>query len=156
MEIHIYTDGSCFNNPGPGGWGVYVPVIHKEMYGRDKITTNNKMELTAMKHAISYILSDSIKIDFGIQSINNISFKIHTDSTYVKNGWETWVSKWIKNNWKTSGNIMVKNKELWLELYTLKEKLRDLNVSYNLNWVKAHNGDINNEYVDKIAKYHQN
>jgi ribonuclease HI len=154
MEIiHIYTDGSCYNNPGPGGWGVYIPAINKEIYGKAEETTNNKMELAAMKNAIEYILSNCITNDFKIQTIDNVMFQIHTDSNYVKIGWEKWMLKWKINGWKTSGNNVVKNKNIWMELSDLKQKLADLNIKYKLIWVKAHNGDEYNEHVDKIAKY---
>ena len=48
-QIHIYTDGSCLGNPGPGGYGVVMTYKkhRKELSGGFVLTTNNRMELLA-------------------------------------------------------------------------------------------------------------
>ena len=134
--IKIYTDGSCLNNPGDGGWAAIINYNDKiiKIDGSEKNTTNNRMELMAPINALK-------KID------QNNKIEIYTDSQYVKLGITEWIHKWIKNNWQTSKKEDVKNKELWIELYELT-KLFEI----NWIWVKAHSGNILNEEVDLLAK----
>jgi ribonuclease HI len=134
--IKIYTDGSCLNNPGNGGWAAIINDngVIKKISGNEKDTTNNKMELMAPINALK-------KIDKKDQ------IEIYTDSKYVKLGITEWIHKWSKNNWQTSKKENVKNKELWLELFELTK-------SFEINWiwVKAHVGNPLNEEVDSLAK----
>ena len=134
--ITIYTDGSCLNNPGNGGWAAIININNdvKKISGSVKETTNNKMELMAPIKALQEIK--------GKQPI-----EIYTDSQYVRLGITDWVHKWIKNNWLTSKKEPVKNKELWVQLY-------ELTGSFDVKWiwVKAHAGNILNEEVDLLAK----
>ena len=134
--IKIYTDGSCLNNPGNGGWAAIININDdiKKISGSVKDTTNNKMELMAPIKALQTIEEKQ-------------PIEIYTDSQYVRLGITDWVHKWIKNNWLTSKNEPVKNKELWIQLY-------NLNKSYEIKWiwVKAHAGNILNEEVDLLAK----
>ena len=134
--IKIYTDGSCLNNPGDGGWAAIINYNSKiiKIDGSEKNTTNNRMELMAPINALK-------KID------QNNKIEIYTDSQYVKLGITEWIHKWIKNNWQTSKKEDVKNKELWIELYELT-KLFEI----NWIWVKAHSGNVLNEEVDLLAK----
>ena len=134
--IKIYTDGSCLNNPGDGGWAAIINYNGKiiKINGSEKNTTNNRMELMAPINALK-------KID------QNSKIEIYTDSQYVKLGITEWIHKWIKNNWQTSKKEDVKNKELWIELYELT-KLFEI----NWIWVKAHSGNVLNEEVDLLAK----
>jgi|TARA_B110000438_G_scaffold42742_1_gene42639 ribonuclease HI len=134
--IKIYTDGSCLNNPGDGGWAAIINYDGEiiKISGSEKNTTNNKMELMAPINALK-------KIDKGKK------VEIYTDSKYVKLGITEWIHKWIKNNWQTSKNENVKNKELWVELYELSKSFK---ISWI--WVKAHAGNTLNEEVDLIAK----
>jgi len=134
--IKIYTDGSCLNNPGDGGWAAII-IDNEEILkisGGEKNTTNNKMELMAPINALKKI-------------IKNKKVEIYTDSKYVKLGITEWIHKWTKNNWQTSKKQNVKNKELWIELYELTK-------SFEINWiwVKAHAGNTLNEEVDFLAK----
>ena len=134
--IKIYTDGSCLENPGNGGWAAII-FIDKEkiiISGSKKDTTNNQMELMAAIESLK-------KVPEG----NEI--EIFTDSKYVKQGITEWIEKWIQNNWKTSSKQKVKNIELWKELnsVTKKHKIKWI-------WVKAHAGDTFNEEVDQLAK----
>jgi ribonuclease HI len=134
--IKIYTDGSCLNNPGNGGWAAIININNKvkKISGSVKDTTNNKMELMAPIKALQTIEE-------------GLPIEIYTDSQYVRLGITDWVHKWIKNNWQTSKKEPVKNKELWVQLY-------DLNKSHEIKWiwVKAHSGNILNEEVDLLAK----
>jgi len=134
--ITIYTDGSCLNNPGNGGWAAIININNdiKKISGSVKDTTNNKMELMAPIKALQEIKEKQ-------------SIEIYTDSQYVRLGITDWIHKWIKNNWQNSKKEPVKNKELWIQLY-------DLNKSHKIKWiwVKAHAGNILNEEVDLLAK----
>ena len=134
--IKIYTDGSCLNNPGNGGWAAIINVngVIKKISGSVKNTTNNKMELMAPIKALQEIK-------------RNEQIEIFTDSQYVRLGITDWVHKWIKNNWQTSKKESVKNKELWVQLYELNN-LCDV----KWIWVKAHAGNALNEEVDLLAK----
>ena len=134
--IKIYTDGSCLDNPGNGGWAAIININDeiKKISGSVKDTTNNKMELMAPIKALQEIKEQQ-------------PIEIYTDSQYVKLGITDWIHKWIKNNWQTSKKEPVKNKDLWMELYELTK-------SYEIKWiwVKAHAGNPINEEVDLLAK----
>jgi ribonuclease HI len=134
--IKIYTDGSCLENPGKGGWAAIINDNGniKKINGSEKNTTNNRMELMAPINALKNMNSK--------EEIN-----IYTDSQYVKLGITEWINTWVKNDWQTSKKEDVKNKDLWMELYNLNNSL---NVKWN--WVKAHAGDPLNEEVDLLAK----
>tara|TARA_B110000467_G_scaffold31320_1_gene28227 strand:- start:123 stop:548 length:426 start_codon:yes stop_codon:yes gene_type:complete len=134
--ITIYTDGSCLNNPGNGGWAAIININNdvKKISGSVKDTTNNKMELMAPIKALQEIKEKQ-------------PIEIYTDSQYVRLGITDWVHKWMKNNWQTSKKEPVKNKELWIQLYELTN-------SFDIKWiwVKAHAGNLLNEEVDLLAK----
>ena len=134
--IKIYTDGSCLENPGNGGWAAIIIDNEsiKKISGREKNTTNNRMELMAPINALKNIKT-------------NEEINIYTDSQYVKLGITEWINTWVKNNWKTSKKEEVKNKDLWTELYNLN---KSLNVKWN--WIKAHAGNQLNDEVDLLAK----
>jgi len=134
--IKIYTDGSCIQNPGNGGWAAIMLINNekKVISGFKKNTTNNQMELMAAIEALK-------KIPIGEE------VQIYTDSKYVKMGITEWIKKWSQNNWKTSSKKKVKNLELWKELSSIskKHKIKWL-------WIKGHAGDPINEEVDALAK----
>ena len=134
--IKIYTDGSCLNNPGNGGWAAIININDKikKIAGSVKDTTNNKMELMAPIKALQKIKEQQ-------------PIEIYTDSQYVRLGITDWIHKWVKNNWLTTKKEPVKNKELWIQLY-------ELNKFHKIKWiwVKAHAGNILNEEVDLLAK----
>ena len=134
--IKIYTDGSCLENPGNGGWAAIINENGntRKISGNEKNTTNNRMELMAPINALKNINSKD-------------PIEIFTDSKYVKNGITEWINTWVLNNWKTSKKENVKNKDLWLELHKLNQSL-----SVKWNWVKAHAGNPLNEEVDMLAK----
>ena len=135
--IEIYTDGSCLENPGNGGWAAIINDDGKieKISGSEKNTTNNRMELMAPIAALSKITKKK-------------KVQIFTDSQYVKMGITNWIHNWIKNNWQTSKKEDVKNKDLWLNLYKLTQS-HDV----EWHWVKAHAGNTLNEEVDALAKY---
>jgi len=130
-----YTDGSCIGNPGKGGWGVALiknDVLVSTHFGREEMTTNNRMELKGVISAME---------------LNKDITAIYTDSKYVKNGIEVWIHNWIKNEWMTSSKRPVKNRDLWEKLYILNIKYKP-----EWKWVKGHSGDKWNDLVDRIAK----
>lgn len=131
----IYTDGSCLGNPGPGGWAVVGAGI-KISGGRDQ-TTNNAMEMTAVVEALRQCLARDI-----------LEIRLFTDSTYVKNGITSWVKNWKKNDWCKADGEPVKNKELWIEIDALSQRMKCV----DWYWVKAHNGNPQNELVDSLAR----
>ena len=133
--VNIYTDGACRGNPGIGGWGVLIEYedFNKELFGGEKHTTNNKMELMA---AIQ-----------GLKALNeNCIVHLTTDSKYVMDGINSWIMNWKKNNWKNSQKQSVKNKDLWIQLDKLNEQ-HDV----NWHWVKGHSGRPQNELADQLA-----
>jgi len=143
MEIKIYTDGACIGNPGPGGWAAVVITEKekKEIFGGEKLTTNNRMELTATIKALEYCISQEGKQP----ALKQI--EIYTDSTYVKEGITIWINTWEKNNWKTADKKNVKNVDLWKKL---KELTKFGQIEWK--WVKGHSNDPMNDLVDKLAK----
>ena len=143
MEIKIYTDGACVGNPGPGGWAAVILFDNKkkELFGGEKLTTNNRMELTAAIKALDYC-SNEEKKQLSLKQI-----QIYTDSNYLKEGITVWINNWQKNNWKTADKKNVKNVDLWKKL---KELIQSNQVEWN--WVKGHSEDIMNNLADKLAK----
>ena len=136
MKYVIYTDGACSGNPGPGGWGAIILSEEKNetnISGKEKSTTNNRMELMAPIMALRKIKKASEII-------------IYTDSIYLKNGITTWIKNWEKNGWKSVNKKSVKNKDLWVTL----NKLSKGHV-IDWKWVKAHTGNKYNEIADKLA-----
>ena len=143
MLIKIYTDGACVGNPGPGGWAAIILLENekKELFGGEKHTTNNRMELTAAIKGLEYCNAQEGK------QLSLKEIKIYTDSVYLKEGITSWINNWEKNNWKTADKKNVKNIDLW-------KKLKDLVKSKQIEWrwVKSHSGDTMNDLADKLAK----
>ena len=143
MKVKIYTDGACVGNPGPGGWGAVIleENFKKEIFGGEKLTTNNRMELTATIKALEYFTEKE-----GRQPTLK-KIEIYTDSIYVKDGITVWIINWEKNNWKTSDKKNVKNVDLW-------KKLKELVNIHQVDWnfVKGHSNDPMNDLADKLAK----
>ena len=140
-EIIAYTDGACSGNPGPGGWGVIlqakdglVLIKERELFGGEKDTTNNRMELIA---AISCL--ESLE--------KPTTLTLFTDSNYVKGGITEWMKTWKKNEWKTAGKKSVKNVDLWKRLDKASQRH---NVTWK--WVKGHAGQTENERADELAR----
>ena len=142
MEVKIYTDGACIGNPGPGGWGAIIISGNekKELFGGEKLTTNNRMELTAAIKALEYYNKEEKKF-------SSMPIKIYTDSVYLKEGITNWISNWEKNNWKTSDKKSVKNVDLWKKLKSLVNSKQII-----WHWIKGHSNDPMNDLADKLAK----
>lgn len=138
--IEVWTDGGVRGNgkeTNIGGWGALLRYKgkEKEIYGSDKNTTNNKMELMGVIRSLS-----SIKT-------TNIPIKVYSDSAYVVNGMNEWVTGWEKRKWVKSDKKPVLNKELWQELLMLSRKQDDI----QFIWVRGHNDDEGNERADMLA-----
>jgi ribonuclease HI len=135
-EAVIYTDGACSGNPGPGGWGVVLQYgsAVKELRGSEPLTTNNRMELTAVISAL-----EALK--------RPVRVTLYTDSTYVLNGVTKWLPGWQRNGWLTAGKKPVKNVDLWQRLAAAMARHE-----VTWQWVKGHNGDPGNERADELAR----
>ena len=134
--VDLFTDGACSGNPGPGGWGVVMRwnSHERELAGGEPITTNNRMEMMA---AIG-----------GLEALRRpMRVRIHTDSTYLKDGITKWIHGWKKKAWKTADNKPVKNVDLWqrLELAAKPHKVE-------WHWVRGHDGHPENERADLLAR----
>ena len=134
-KIQLITDGACIGNPGPGGWACILRYgAHtKEMFGSERHTTNNRMELTAAVRGLS-ALRETCEVE------------IVTDSQYVKNGITKWVANWKRNGWRTSDKKPVLNQDLWEELD--RENLRHKTV---WSWTKGHADHADNNRCDELA-----
>jgi ribonuclease HI len=134
--VEIFTDGGCWMNPGPGGWGAVLRYQGKEksISGSEAYTTNNRMELTAAIKGLTILKNPCHVI-------------ITTDSTYLKDGITTWISGWKKNGWKTKDKSIVKNIDLWKQLDHLI-----CTHEVNWEWVKGHAGHRENEIADQLSQ----
>ena len=133
--VEIFTDGACKGNPGPGGWGALLRLgsKEKELCGGEPLTTNNRMELTAVIRALEALKRRS-------------KVKLHTDSQYVQKGISEWIDGWKKRGWKTADKKPVKNVDLWLQLDQLATQ-HDI----EWLWVRGHAGHEGNERADILA-----
>jgi ribonuclease HI len=131
----IYTDGACLGNPGPGGWaaGILSAGGRREIAGFEPATTNNRMELRAALEGLR-ALPAGVEID------------LHTDSQYVRNGMNDWLTRWKRNGWRTADRKPVKNGDLWR---ALDEAAQAHHVRWH--WVRGHDGDPENERCDELA-----
>lgn len=134
-KVEIYADGACKGNPGPGGWGVWLSYNgrEKELFGGEPLTTNNRMELTAVIRALE-ALNRSCEI------------RLHTDSQYVQKGISEWIHGWKRRGWKTADKQPVKNDDLWKRLDELAQQH-----CVEWIWVRGHAGDVGNERADMLA-----
>ena len=134
--VHLYTDGACSGNPGPGGWGAVLIYgeARKELSGGERDTTNNRMELTA-----------AIR---GLQALREPCRVILTsDSRYLVDAvTKGWLRSWQRRGWKKAGNDPVLNVDLWQQLLPLLEQHQ-----VEFVWVKGHPGHPENECCDRMA-----
>jgi len=133
--IDIYTDGACKGNPGIGGWGAWLKSGEhsKEIFGGEPLTTNNRMELTAVIRALEALKRPSV-------------VRLHTDSKYVQQGISSWIHQWKKRGWKTADKKPVKNEDLWrlLDAAATRHQIEWI-------WVRGHAGHDGNEKADELA-----
>ena len=135
-NVHIYTDGACSGNPGPGGWGAVLlyGAHEKQLSGGEANTTNNRMELTAVIEALA-LLKRPCRVT------------LTTDSKYVADSvTKGWVYGWQKRGWKKSDGKDAINVDLWQRLLPL---LQTHEVTFV--WIKGHAGHKYNEICDKLA-----
>jgi ribonuclease HI len=133
--IDIYTDGACRGNPGPGGWAALLRTgeHEREISGAEPLTTNNRMELTAVIRAL-----EALK--------RPVQARVYTDSEYVRRGITEWVAAWKARGWRTANRKPVKNQDLWQRLDELRARHQ-----IEWHWVPAHAGVPGNERVDRLA-----
>jgi len=134
--VHIFSDGACSGNPGPGGWGAILRFgeLESQISGGEKHTTNNRMELTGVIEALS-------RLKYPCKVI------VQTDSRYVVDGiMKGWAASWRRNNWVKSDKKPALNPDLW-------EKLLNLCATHQVefNWIKGHAGHAENERCDELA-----
>jgi len=133
--VHLFTDGACRGNPGPGGWGVLLRYrdTEKMLKGAEELTTNNRMELTA---AIC-----------GLEALSRpCEVELTTDSQYVRKGITEWIGDWKRRGWKTSAKKPVKNVDLWQRLDAAAARH-----TVRWHWVRGHTGHPENELADSLA-----
>lgn len=137
--VEIYADGACKGNPGPGGWGAWLRfdgndnASEKSLYGGELLTTNNRMELTAVICALEALT-------------RACNVKLYTDSVYVQKGMTEWISGWKSRGWRTADKKPVKNDDLWKKLDLLAKQHQ-----IQWIWVKGHAGNVGNERADALA-----
>jgi ribonuclease HI len=134
--VDIFTDGACSGNPGPGGWGAVLRYDghEKDIYGGERLTTNNRMELMAAIMALEG-LKRPVKV------------RVHTDSQYLRNGITEWIRGWKRNGWRTADKKPVKNVDLWQRLEAALERH-----AVSWHWVRGHAGHPENERADALAR----
>ncbi len=138
-HVHLYTDGSCLGNPGPGGWGAILRLViteqEKELSGGFSGTTNNRMEIMAVLEGLRQ-LKEPCLVD------------VFSDSQYVCNAIQKkWLAGWRKNQWRKADKKPVKNKDLWEALWPLLVKHQ-----VTFHWVRGHAGHAENERCDVLAR----
>ncbi len=136
--VTVYTDGACSGNPGPGGWGAVLMYEdkHKEIYGGEPNTTNQRMEIKAVIEALRALKV----IDWEVT--------VYSDSAYVVNAFkQNWIENWQRNGWKNSKKEAVANQDLWKELIPLMQRNR-----VHFEKVKGHAGNTWNERCDQLAR----
>lgn len=134
-QVEAFTDGACRGNPGPGGWGALLRFgeHERELWGGERNTTNNRMELTAAIRGLE-ALKRSCRVD------------LYTDSQYLRLGITQWLETWKRKGWKTAGRKPVKNQDLWraLDAQAGRHEIR-------WHWIKGHSGHPENERADALA-----
>lgn len=137
--VHVYTDGACSGNPGPGGWAAILKFgeHEKELSGNMHHTTNNRMELFAVISALG-ALKQSCRV------------QVYSDSAYVVNAFEKgWLDAWVQRGWKTADNKPVENQDLWtLLLLTIRKHQHEV----TFHKVPAHQDHPENNRCDALAK----
>ncbi len=136
IPVELFTDGACLGNPGPGGWAALLRFkdSERELSGGESATTNNRMELKAVIE--------------GLTALNRpCRVKVTTDSQYVQKGITEWIHGWKRRQWRTADKQPVKNVDLWQAL-----DLAQSPHTVTWHWVRGHDGHIENERVDVLAR----
>jgi ribonuclease HI len=135
--VHLFTDGACSGNPGPGGWAFILrhPAsgAEKESSGGEAETTNNRMELMAVIAGLTALTRPS-------------DVDLYSDSQYVLKGLREWLASWKARGWRTADKKPVKNQDLWERLDALKT-----GHTIRFHWIKGHNEHPENERCDQLA-----
>ncbi len=135
-KVSLYTDGACSGNPGPGGWGAVLVYNGREkrISGGERLTTNNRMELTAAIEGLS-ALTEPCEVH------------LVSDSKYLVDGMtKGWARSWKSKGWKKSDGKPALNPDLWEKLLCLSEVHK---ITYE--WIKGHAGHEYNEICDRLA-----
>ena len=134
--VELFTDGACIGNPGPGGWAALLRYRGRERWltGHDAATTNNRMELTAVIAALEALRRPS-------------RVQVTTDSQYLIQGAESWLTAWKARNWRTAARAPVLNQDLWMRLDAQLARHR-----VGWSWVRGHTGHPENEQADERAR----
>jgi ribonuclease HI len=136
-EAIIFTDGTCLGNPGPGGYAAVITIAGQEqvIVGRDRSTTNNKMEMTAAIEALEAVPQ-------------GLPIVIHSDSQYVIKGATEWLRGWKAKGWRKADGKPVLNQNLWMQMDAAM-----VGRTITWKWVKGHAGHPENERVDRLANW---
>lgn len=135
----LFTDGGCSGNPGPGGWGAVLvrdDTIVAQAHGRERETTNNRMELSALIAGYKLLGPED---EVTVWSDSELCVKTVTE----------WAPGWERRGWRRKGGPIA-NLELVQELYALARS----RPRAQLRWIKAHDGSRWNEYVDTLSTGH--
>lgn len=137
-KVIIYTDGSCLGNPGPGGWAAILRLVgtdhFREIAGGFRLTTNNRMEITATLEALA-ALKEACEVE------------LYSDSQYLCNAINKhWINSWQHANWLRRGKP-IPNADLWQKLLKLIQTHK-----LTLNWLRGHAGHVDNERCDVLAR----
>ncbi len=135
-QVTIYTDGACLGNPGPGGYGAVLlyDSQRKELSGGFKLTTNNRMEITAALEALN-ALGEPCRVT------------LYSDSQYLVNAMSKgWAQRWQANGWKRNKREDAVNPDLWERMLELCRRH-----AVEFRWVRGHSGAKENERCDRLA-----
>ena len=137
QTFHLFTDGACSGNPGPGGWGFILRggslPAEREESGGEPSTTNNRMEMTAVIRGLDGIPDGS-------------SVVVTTDSEYCVKGLNEWMDGWKRRGWRKADKSPVANRDLWEMLDAHRSRL-----SLRAQWIRGHNEHPENERCDRLA-----
>jgi ribonuclease HI len=135
-RVTLYTDGACIGNPGPGGYGIVLLYGNhrKELSGGYRLTTNNRMEVTAAIQGLA-ALKEPCEVE------------LFSDSEYLVNAIEKgWARRWRANGWYRQNKKIAENRDLWEEILRLCERHK-----VRFEWIRGHAGHVENERCDELA-----
>jgi ribonuclease HI len=132
----LFTDGSCFGNPGPGGWACLLRCgsVEKEFVGTEPHTTNNRMELQAVIAGLSALKGRCL-------------VKVVTDSQYIQRAMTRHLSKWRKRGWINSRGAPISNRDLWESLLRVSTRHQ-----ITWTWIRGHGASAEQNRCDALAQ----